>query len=150
MLKKQPSRKKKSSQPMRPIFKTAAGDLFLGKCEDVLKSLKKQIGGKVQLILTSPPFPLKRKKRYGNFTGKAYIDWLSSLAPLFADLLTDDGSIVIELGNAWEPEQPVQSLLPLKSLLAFAENKKANLKLCQEFICFNPARLPSPAQWVTI
>lgn len=143
-------RKKQSSVPARPIFKTPDGDLFLGNCEDVLGSLKKRLGGKVQLILTSPPFPLKRKKRYGNFTGKTYIDWLSGLAPLFAELLTEDGSIVIELGNAWEPEQPVQSLLPIKSLLAFVENKKAGLKLCQEFICFNPARLPSPAQWVTI
>src|ERR1022692_69942 len=148
--KKQAKRKKRVASSIRPIFKTPDGDLFLGKCEEVLKSLKKKVGGKVQLILTSPPFPLKRKKRYGNFTGKTYIDWLSGLAPLFAELLTDDGSIVIELGNAWEPEQPVQSLLPLKSLLAFVENKKKNLKLCQEFICFNPARLPSPAQWVTI
>jgi site-specific DNA-methyltransferase (cytosine-N4-specific) len=150
MLKKQPPRKKRSSQSLRPIFKTSDGDLFLGNCEDVLKSLKKRLGGKVQLILTSPPFPLKKKKRYGNLNGKAYIDWLSSFAPLFAELLTDDGSIVIELGNAWEPNEPVQSLLPVKSLLAFVENKKANLKLCQEFICFNPARLPSPAQWVTV
>lgn len=135
---------------MRPLFKTTAGELFLGKCEEVLKSISRRTVGKVQLILTSPPFPLKRKKRYGNFTGTTYIEWLSKLAPTFAELLTDDGSIVLELGNAWEPKQPVQSLLPLKSLLAFVENKNANLKLCQEFICFNPARLPSPAQWVTI
>ena len=136
---------------MQPVFKTTLGELFLGNCEDVLKShIKRRLAGKVQLLLTSPPFPLKRKKRYGNFTGKTYIEWLSKLAPLFAELLTDDGSIVIELGNAWEPQQPVQSLLPLKALLAFAENKEANLRLCQEFICFNPARLPSPAQWVTI
>ena len=134
---------------MHPLFQTTAGELFLGKCEEVLKSINQRAAGKVQLILTAPPFPLKRKKRYGNFTGKAYIEWLSKLAPTFAELLTDDGSIVIELGNAWEPKQPVQSLLPLKSLLAFVENRKANLKLCQEFICFNPARLPSPAQWVT-
>ncbi len=133
-----------------PLVKTTAGELFLGKCEEILKARKKRLAGKVQLILTSPPFPLKRKKRYGNFTGNAYIEWLSKLAPTFAELLTDDGSIVLELGNAWEPKQPVQSLLPLKSLLAFVENKNANLKLCQEFICFNPARLPSPAQWVTI
>jgi DNA modification methylase len=139
-----------SSRQVRPLFNTLVGELFFGKCEDVLKAHKKRLAGKVQLILTSPPFPLKRKKRYGNFTGSAYIEWLSKLAPTFAELLTDNGSIVLELGNAWEPKQPVQSLLPLKSLLAFVENKKANLKLCQEFICFNPARLPSPAQWVTI
>ncbi len=26
----------------------------------------------------------------------------------------------------------------------------AGLHLCQQFICFNPAKLPTPAQWVTI
>jgi len=135
---------------VKPFFKTASGELYLGKCEDILRSVRQKFAGKVQLIFTSPPFPLKRKKRYGNFTGETYVEWLSALAPMFAEMLTDDGSIVIELGNAWEPEQPVQSLLPIKSLLAFVENKEAKLKLCQEFICFNPARLPSPAQWVTI
>ena len=36
----------------------------------------------------------------------------------------------------------------IKALLAFQE--AAGLHLCQEFICHNPARLPSPAQWVTV
>jgi hypothetical protein len=88
-----------SSRQVQPLFKTVAGELFLGKCEEVLKARKKQLAGKVQLIFTSPPFPLKRKKRYGNFTGSAYIEWLSKLAPTFAELLTNDGSIVLELGN---------------------------------------------------
>ena len=34
--------------------------------------------------------------------------------------------------------------------MEFVENKDANLRLCQEFICYNPARLPSPAEWVTV
>ena len=139
-----------SNLAVRPLFATSSGRLFLGKCEDVLRAFKSQLKGKVQLILTSPPFPLNRKKRYGNLSGKAYVEWLSALAPAFADLLTTDGSIVLELGNAWEPGEPIQSLLPIKSLLAFVENQKAGLNLCQEFVCFNPARLPSPAQWVTV
>ncbi len=40
------------------------------------------------------------------------------------------------------------STLPIRALLAFLQAAKLNL--CQEFICYNPARLPSPAQWVTI
>jgi site-specific DNA-methyltransferase (cytosine-N4-specific) len=40
------------------------------------------------------------------------------------------------------------STLSLKALLAFQE--RSGLHLCQEFICYNPARLPAPAQWVTI
>lgn len=106
--------------------------------------------GKVQLILTSPPFPLNKKKNYGNMTGDEYLEWFSSLAPKFAEMLTDDGSIVIEMGNGWEPERPVQSLLPLKSLMSFVENPEADLRLIQQFVCYNPSRLPSPAQWVTV
>lgn len=83
-------------------------------------------------------------------TGVKFRQWFASLAPLFAELLTDNGSIVIELGNAWEPKRPVQSLLPLQSLLDFVEHEEAGLRLIQEFICYNPSRLPSPAQWVTI
>src|ERR1700731_4408073 len=136
---------------MNPLFRTEHGQLFVGDCEALLKSPQfKRIKGKVQLLFTSPPFPLKRKKKYGNFSGEKYLSWLSDLAPIFADLLTENGSIVIEMGNAWETGAPIQSLLPVKALLRFAENEKAKLKLCQEFVCYNPARLPSPAQWVTI
>jgi len=99
---------------------------------------------------TSPPFPLNQKKRYGNYQGEEYVNWFAAFAPIFANLLTPTGSIVIELGNAWEPGKPIQSLLHLQSLLSFVQHKDANLKLCQEFVCHNPTRLPSPAQWVTI
>lgn len=132
-----------------PFFATHLGQLYVGKCEDVLPRLP-DLKGRVQLILTSPPFPLKRKKRYGNLQGEEYLNWLKSLAPMLADLLTPTGSLVVEIGNAWEPARPVQSLLPMKALLALVEHPSAGLRLCQEFICYNPARLPSPAQWVTI
>lgn len=130
------------------LYRTKYGKYFINKCEKQLKKLK--LKGKVQLILTSPPFPLNNKKQYGNLVGEEYMNWLIGLAPLFSELLTENGSIVMEIGNAWEKGRPVQSLLNLKSLIGFVENPLANLRLCQEFICYNPARLPSPAQWVTI
>ena len=136
---------------MEKAYSTKLGKYFLGSCEQVLESKDlKNLKGKVQLILTSPPFPLNNKKKYDNLQGDAYLKWLESLAPIFSNMLADDGSLVIELGNAWEPKRPIQSLLPLKSLLAFTEHKKAGFRLCQEFVCYNPARLPSPAQWVTV
>jgi DNA modification methylase len=130
------------------LYKTDYGKFYVNKCEEILK--KDDLDGKVQLILTSPPFPLNQKKKYGNLNGQEYLEWFTGLAPLFSKLLTEDGSIVIELGNSWEQGRPVQSLLHLKSLMGFVENKEANLRLCQEFICYNPSRLPSPAPWVTI
>jgi site-specific DNA-methyltransferase (cytosine-N4-specific) len=130
------------------LYKTKYGKYYVGKCEEIIKKLN--LTGKVQLILTSPPFPLNNKKKYGNLSGDEYLNWFSSLAELFSSVLTPTGSIVVEMGNAWEPNRPVQSLLTLNSLLAFVNNPNADLRLCQEFICYNPARLPSPAQWVTI
>ncbi len=107
-----------------------------------------QVKGKIDLILTSPPFPLNRKKSYGNLTGSEYVNWLRKLAPPLTRLLAPNGSIVLEIGNAWEPGKPAMSTLPLKALLEFQE--AANLHLCQQFVGHNPARLPGPAQWVTI
>jgi len=116
--------------------------------EALASSRAAQLKGQVQLVFTSPPFPLNTKKRYGNLQGEEYVRWLAGLAPTFRNLLTPDGSIAIELGNAWEPGRPVMSTLALRTLLAFQE--AAQLTLCQTFVCHNPARLPSPAQWVTI
>ncbi|MGB7957622.1 MAG: DNA methyltransferase, partial [Minisyncoccia bacterium] len=135
----------------RTLYKTKLGKYLLGDSQKLIKAdLLKKYKNKVQLILTSPPFPLNAKKEYGNLTGGAYKEWLAGLAPLFSQLLKKDGSIVIEIGNAWEPKRPIQALLPIESLMRFVKHPKANLRLCQEFICYNPARLPSPAQWVTV
>ena len=123
--------------------------MFQGKIEDALGSdaLRDSRDG-VNLIFTSPPFPLKRQKSYGNLTGDDYLRWLSDLAPRLAELLTTDGSIVIEIGNSWEPGRPVMSTLPLRALLEFQAS--AELQLCQQFIAHNPSRLPGPAQWVNV
>ena len=134
------------------IYKSKLGKLFLGNALELLENDKKlsKLKGKVNLIVTSPPFPLNNKKQYGNEKGEEYKDWFIKLAPIFSDLLADDGSLVIEIGNAWEPERPVQSLLHLECLLGMVKHPEANLRLIQEFICYNPSKLPSPAQWVTV
>lgn len=123
--------------------------MFIGRAEALVRPRElSKYKGRVQLIFTSPPFPLNHKKRYGNLQGDEYVEWLASFGPLFRRLLRPDGSIVLEIGNAWEPGQPVMSTLALKALLAFQE--QGRFHLCQAFICHNPARLPSPAQWVNV
>lgn len=134
---------------LKELYKTINGQFFHGDSTKILDDFP-QLKNNVQLILTSPPFPLNNKKKYGNLQGENYKKWFVNLAKIYSDLLKDDGSIIIELGNAWEPNRPIQSLLTLESLLEFVKNPEANLRLCQEFVCYNPARLPSPAQWVTV
>lgn len=136
---------------MKSFFSTKNGRLYLGDSLCLLKTKQfRNIKGKVNLIITSPPFPLINKKQYGNEVGEEYKKWFSQLAPIFNDLLADDGSVVIEIGNAWEPGRPIQSTLHLECLLALADEKNTGLRLIQEFICYNPTKLPSPAQWVTV
>jgi site-specific DNA-methyltransferase (cytosine-N4-specific) len=134
---------------MNPIYATTLGKMFCGDSNELLNSTKfRRYRKKVQLVFTSPPFPLNTKKRYGNRIGRDYIQWLSEFAPLLKEFLTPDGSIVLEVGNAWEPGEPVMSTVVLRALLEFLE--RGGLKLCQEFVCYNPARLPSPVQWVNV
>lgn len=131
-----------------PMYETKLGAVYCGDTIDLIERKKRKLTGHVQLIFTSPPFPLNTKKKYGNLQGEEYLEWFADLAPVFTQLLTDDGSIVIEIGNVWEPGRPVMSTLVLRALLAFLE--RGGLNLCQEFVWYNPARLPSPVQWVNV
>lgn len=134
---------------MIPAYTTSLGQCFEARAEEVLTSdVGTANAGCVDLIFTSPPFPLNRKKKYGNMQGQEYVEWLAGMAPMFRRLLKPTGSIVIELGNAWESGRPVMSTLALEALLAF--KRAADLNLCQQFVWHNTARLPSPIQWVNV
>ena len=145
-------KKKLDAESFDPqMYSSKLGRLIHGDSIELLSDdLKSELKGKVNLIVTSPPFPLNNKKKYGNEKGSEYLDWFVKMAPVFSELLTEDGSLVIEIGNAWEPNRPVQSLLHLECLFGLVKHPKANLRLIQEFICYNPSKLPSPAQWVTV
>lgn len=133
----------------KEVYKTKLGRLLVGDSLEISNGyLNRYYKNKFQLIITSPPFPLNQKKRYGNLQGDEYLEWFTGLAPIISNLLSDDGSLVIEIGNSWEKGRPVQSLLHLECLLGLVKN--SNLRLIQEFISYNPSRLPSPAQWVTV
>jgi DNA modification methylase len=147
---RQTGRKEKSRFVEVPIaYQTELGQMLMSKIEEALEAKSiLSVKGSVNLVFTSPPFPLTRKKKYGNLEGAEYLNWMVEISKKLADLLAPDGSIVLEIGNAWESGKPVMSTLPLETLLAI--QKGADLHLCQEFICHNPARLPGPAQWVNI
>ena len=94
-------------------FETPFGTMYHGNSEKILRRQPTtDYIGRVQLILTSPPFPLNKKK-YGNLTGEAYLKWLTRMAPLLRKYLKPNGSIVLELGNAWNRGSPTMSTLPL-------------------------------------
>lgn len=144
-----PSHRTEAKKGKSGGYETKLGTLFQGLAEDVLASPALETHRQsVQLIFTSPPYPLNRKKRYGNLKGEAYIDWLVGFASLFRQFLKPNGSLVMEMGNAWVSGSPEMSPLALRSLLAVLD--RGEFVCCQQFIANNPARLPSPAQWVNV
>ncbi len=127
------------------VFKTEFGKALAGDSLDLMASLSLN---SVDLILTSPPFGLVRKKSYGNEDADQYVDWFRPFATEFKRILKKGGSLVIDLGGAWKPGLPTRSLYHFKVLLCLCE--EFGFHLCQEFYWWNPSKLPTPAEWVNI
>jgi site-specific DNA-methyltransferase (cytosine-N4-specific) len=121
------------------------GKTYLG---DSLKLIKFIEDNSINLILTSPPFALSRQKEYGNETAEKYIEWFLPFAYEFKRVLAENGSFILDLGGAYLPGNPVRSIYQYELLVRLC--KEVGFFLAQEFYHYNPARLPTPAEWVTI
>jgi len=129
----------------KPLYETPHGQAFAA---DALEFMPLMKHASINLIMTSPPYALHFKKEYGNASQNEYVQWFLSFAKEFHQLLTDDGSLVIDIGGAWTPGQPTRSLYHFELLVALC--REVGFHLAQEFYWFNPAKLPSPAEWVTV
>jgi site-specific DNA-methyltransferase (cytosine-N4-specific) len=128
-----------------PLYTTRYGMAFLGDSLDYLRQLP---DASIDLIMTSPPFALKRKKEYGNVHATEYIDWFMDFAVEFHRVLKDTGSLVIDIGGSWVRGQPTRSLYHFELISALSD--QVGFHLAQEFFWYNPSKLPSPAEWVTV
>jgi site-specific DNA-methyltransferase (cytosine-N4-specific) len=102
----------------------------------------------VDLIMTSPPFGLVRKKDYGNKDADKYVKWFKAFGEMFTKVLKPHGSLVIDIGGAWIPGQPTRSLYHYELLIMLC--RECGFHLAQDFFWWNPAKLPTPAEWVNI
>jgi len=130
---------------MNIYFETQKGKIYLGNALDVLQEMEDH---SINLILTSPPFGLVRKKEYGNVSAENYIDWFKPFAKEFYRILSNDGSFVIDIGGSWNPGLPTRSLYHFKLVIMLCE--EIGFHLAQEFYWWNPSKLPTPAEWVTV
>lgn len=128
-----------------PLYTTPFGKAYLA---DSLGFLPQLGQASVNLILTSPPYALHFKKEYGNACQRSYVEWFLQFAHHFHRILRDDGSLVVDIGGAWTPGQPTRSLYHFELLIALC--REVGFHLAQEFYWYNPAKLPSPAEWVTV
>jgi site-specific DNA-methyltransferase (cytosine-N4-specific) len=130
----------------RLFHRTRLGEIYLG---DSLALFRDSILSRsVDLIMTSPPFGLVRKKDYGNVDADKYVEWFRPFATAFKEALKPHGSLVIDIGGSWIPGQATKSLYHYELLICLC--REFGFHLAQEFFWWNPARLPTPAEWVTV
>lgn len=115
-------------------------------CDDSLKLLRELPDNSIDLVVTSPPFALLRKKEYGNEDQEDYVNWLAQFGELVFKKLKDSGSFVLDLGGAYKKGVPSRSLYNFRVLIHFCD--KIGFNLAEEFYWFNPSKLPSPIEWV--
>src|SRR5688500_17189264 len=81
-----------TNRPLRQYQRTEFGTVFLG---DSIKLLHDTLAPEsVDLIITSPPFGLVRKKTYGNEDADEYVEWFRPFAEGFRRVLKKSGSLV--------------------------------------------------------
>ncbi|AGB38049.1 DNA-methyltransferase [Natronococcus occultus] len=137
-------------EPNRPV----QGASYCGDSRELLDELPDE---SVDLVVTSPPFGLRNKKQYGNEDPEDYNEWFLEFAKEVYRVLDDEGSFVVDIGGGWEKGKPVRSLYHFKLLLELADEDgkmatkwDSKFNLAQDLYWYNPAKLPTPAQWVTI
>lgn len=128
------------------FYTTTQGAAYQGDSRELLDELPEN---SINLVVTSPPFALQKKKEYGNEDPKDYNDWFMDFARKVERVLTEDGSFVVDIGGGWQKGKPIRSLYHFELLVQLAGDD-GPFNLAQDFYWYNPAKLPTPAQWVTI
>jgi DNA modification methylase len=126
-------------------FSTDLGIALWGACEDVFTKLDLPIA----LCLTSPPFPLRKPRAYGNPTEIEYIDFICrALEPIVARLVPG-GSICLNVSNdIFLQGSPGRSLYRERMVIALCE--RLGLTKMDELVWLNPSKPPAPVQWASV
>lgn len=124
-------------------FSSYRGEMLAADSLDVLATLA---DNSIDLVVTSPPFALRRQKEYGNKEQYEYVEWLSQFGHLVFRKLKETGSFVLDLGGAYQKGFPVRSLYNFRVPLKFCD--ELGFFLAEEFFWYNPSKLPSPIEWV--
>ncbi len=130
---------------IEPYYTTNYGAAYVSDSRELLRKLP---DSSIDLFLTSPPYALHFKKEYGNVDKEDYVDWFLTFARDIFRALKDDGSFVLNIGGSYNKGVPTRSVYHFKLLIALVE--EVGFHLAQECFWYNPAKMPMPAEWVTV
>lgn len=141
------NKNKKGLHEAVPRYKLAAYSTRLGvSLWAESKSVFSKLEEPIHLCLTSPPYPLKNQRNYGNVSESAWVDFITeALEPIVANLVAG-GSVVLNVSNdIFEHKRPSRSLYLERMVLALHD--RLGLSLMDRIPWVNYSKLPGPTQW---
>lgn len=127
------------------VFVTDQGVMLWGEAEAAVAVIEDD---SIDLFFGSPPYPDQRKPYEGQLSCAAQTDWVLTLAERLLPKLRDSGSMVMNLAAPFERGRPAESTWIHRLVLRMVD--ELGLTLCQTLYWHNPAKLPSPAEWVCL
>jgi site-specific DNA-methyltransferase (adenine-specific)/site-specific DNA-methyltransferase (cytosine-N4-specific) len=111
--------------------------LYVGDC---LEALAIQEAASINLIMTSPPYAEARKTVYGGIPADQYVGWWLARAAQFRRVLTQDGSLVVNIKEGCEDGE--RSTYVIELILAM---RRAGWLWTEEYIWHK--RNSVPGKW---
>lgn len=126
-------------------FSTDLGVAIWGRCQDVFSG----IGEPIALCVTSPPYPLRQARAYGNPDESMYVDFIChAMEPVVRNLIPG-GSIVLNISNdIFESKSPARSLYIERLILALHD--RLGLSLMDRMPWVNYSKPPGPTHWACV
>lgn len=126
-------------------FSTELGVAVWGRNQDVFSRFDEPIA----LYISSPPYPLRKSRAYGNPDEAHYVDFIcQALEPIVRSLIPG-GSIVLNLSNdIFESKSPARSLYLERLTLALHD--RLGLSLMDRLPWVNFSKPPGPTYWACV
>jgi DNA modification methylase len=124
------------------IYTTPDGFALWAHAEDAARHID---GGSVKLVFTSPPYPVVRRD-YGRFTVEQWLDWMKRMMAIWGDLITDDGTIAVNVMDVFESGSPMLS--PYVERFTLSAIDDAGLNFAGRMMWHSPTKLGN-IQWTS-
>lgn len=102
----------------------------------------------IVLAITSPPYPLRKPRAYGNPPASEYVDFICRMVEPIVANLAPGGSLCLNVSNdIFEPGSPARSTYMERLVIALED--RMGLKLMDRFVWDNPSKPPGPVAWAS-
>lgn len=113
------------------------------------KKLYADLGEQIHLCVTSPPYPLRMPRSYGNVDEAQWVDFICGVLEPIVENLAPGGSLVLNVGqDIFERGRPSRSMHVERMVLALHD--RLGLSLMDRWPWINLSKPPGPTYWACV